>query len=168
MRMMTIRRTALLGLLVLAVGVLGCTAPGKEAQHRQDEAQKELAARAGITIDTSTGQASGGAAAPDKGGDPNDPVKLGQALALQNACAACHTTDGKASVGPTWKGLAGHEVELTTGQKVMADDAYIKESITNPNAKVVKGFAPNLMPQTFASLTPAQLDQLVAYIKSLK
>jgi len=167
--MTTIRRTALLGLLVLGVGVLGCTAPGDQAQHRQDEAQKELAARAGITIDTSTGQASGGPAAAGGGGAAgNDPVKLGQAVALQNACAACHTTDGKASVGPTWKGLAGHDVDLVDGSKVKADDAYLKESILQPNAKVVKGFAPNVMPQTFSSLKPEQIDQLIAYINSLK
>ena len=76
---------------------------------------------------------------------------------------------GTASVGPTWKGLAGHEAELADGSKVKVDDAYLKETITNPNAKVVKGFQPNVMPATFGNtLKPEQIDQIVAYINSLK
>lgn len=102
-------------------------------------------------------------------GGATDPVSKGKELAAGLACASCHTADGKASVGPTWKGLAGHDVELAAGGTVKADDAYIKESITNPNAKVVKGFAAGVMPQTFGTqLTPEQIDQLVAYINSLK
>ena len=112
------------------------------------------------------GAAAGGAA----GAAGGDPVKLGQALSTQFACASCHSIDGKAGVGPTWKGLSGHEVELADGSKVAAYDAYLKESITNPSAKIVKGFAsPSAMPATFATqLKPEQIDQLIAYIKSLK
>lgn len=167
MRMLTIQRAALLGLLVLGVGVMGCTAKGDSARERMDAAQQELALRAGIE----PGKAAPPAAAPaGGGGSANDPAKLGQAVAAQFACAACHSIDGKAGVGPTWKGLSGHEVELADGSKVAADDAYLKESITNPSAKIVKGFAsPSAMPATFATqLKPEQIDQLIAYIKSLK
>ena len=49
------------------------------------------------------------------------------------------------------------------------DDAYLKESIVSPNAKVVKGFNPGIMPQNFGTtLKPEQIDQLVEYMKSLK
>jgi len=172
MRMTTIRRTALLGLLVLGVGVLaGCTKHGDEARERQIEAQVQLAERAGVKIEkapdgttsTNAPAASGAAAAP---ADPM--VAAGLKLATANGCAACHSVDGKAGVGPTWKGLFGHDVELVSGGPVKADEAYLKESITNPNAKVVKGFTPGLMPATFASLKPEELDQLIAYIKSIK
>ena len=109
-----------------------------------------------------TGAATGGAAAS------TDPIVLGKTVATNNGCVACHTADGKASVGPTWKGLAGktnHALETGT---VTVDDAYLKESILTPNAKLSKGFAAGLMPQTFASLKPEELDQIIAYIKSLK
>lgn len=98
-----------------------------------------------------------------------DPVELGKQVVAQNGCAACHSIDGKTLVGPTWKGLAGHEVDLLDGSKATADDAYLKESILTPNAKVVKGFVAGTMPQTFATtLKPEQIDQIIAYIKSLK
>jgi cytochrome c oxidase subunit 2 len=77
--------------------------------------------------------------------------------------------DGKVVVGPTWKGLYGADVTLADGTTVKADEAYLVESIVKPNAKIVKGFAPSIMPQDFADkLTQEQINDLVAYIKSLK
>ena len=163
MRMSTVRRAALLGIVVLGVGLAGCTAAGREASDRRDAAQQELAARAGYTP---------GAAKPAPSGSPaagGDAVKLGQQVATQFGCVACHSIDGKAGVGPTWKGLADHDVELASGGTAKADDAYLKESITNTNAKVVKGFQANVMPATFGTqLKPEQIDQVIAYIRSLK
>ncbi|MGE3858028.1 MAG: c-type cytochrome, partial [Dehalococcoidia bacterium] len=114
------------------------------------------------------GAPAGGGGTPAAGG--SDPVALGKTQATANGCVACHTIDGKASVGPTWKGLAGKTGhELADGSSVTVDDAYLKESITTPNAKVVKGFAANVMPATFGNtLKPEQIDQIIAYIKSLK
>lgn len=110
---------------------------------------------------------AGGAAAG--GAVSTDPVTLGKNVATANGCIACHTVDGKASVGPTWKGIADSDRELADGSKVKADNAYLKESILTPNARLSKGFAANLMPQTFGtSLKPEQIDQIIAYIKSLK
>ncbi len=116
---------------------------------------------------------TGGAPAPAGGAGAaaggNDPVKLGQSVATANGCAACHSIDGKAGVGPTWKGLFDSNRELASGGPVKADEAYLKESIANPNAKIAKGFGPNVMPATFgSSLKPEQIDQIIAYIKSLK
>ena len=169
MRMTTIRRTALLGLLVLGVGLMAaCTGPGRAAQERQNEAQKELAERAGIKVEAPAAGGAAPAGGAAAGGNANDPVKLGQQVALQYGCSACHSIDGKVLVGPTWKGLAGHDVELVSGT-AKADDDYLKESILTPNAKVVKGFQPNIMPATFGTqLKPEQIDQVIAYIKSLK
>ena len=60
-------------------------------------------------------------------------------------------------------------ITLADGKKVKGDDAFLKESIVNPNATIVKGFAANVMPATFGSqLKPEEIDNIVAYIKSLK
>lgn len=93
------------------------------------------------------------------------PEAKGEALVAENGCAACHSINGAAGVGPTWFGVAGSQVALEGGTTVTADDAYLTESIKNPKAKVVKGFAP-VMPQY--SFTDEEIANLVAYIKTLK
>ncbi|HEU0116755.1 MAG TPA: cytochrome c [Thermomicrobiales bacterium] len=93
-------------------------------------------------------------------------VERGRALA-QGQCLVCHTTDGRPLVGPTWKGLAGSTVELQDGTKVVADDAYLHQSIVDPMKQVVKGYPPAMAP--FGKiLTEQQIQDLIAYIKSLK
>ena len=87
-----------------------------------------------------------------------------QAAAL---CLACHTTDGRPSVGPTWKGLYGSSVKLTDGTTVVADAAYIRESILDPPAKVPEGFQP-IMTSFNGILTEQQIQDITAYIESLK
>ena len=99
-----------------------------------------------------TGSASGGSL-----------VEQGEQLARDQGCIACHSLDGGAGVGPTWKGMVGKNETLIDGSSVLVDDGYLKESIVNPNAKVVKGYAPIMPP---AQLTDDQLDALVAYLKS--
>ena len=99
----------------------------------------------------------------------NDPVQRGKKWATQFGCVSCHSIDGTKIVGPTWKGLAGAQVPLADGTTATADDAYLRESIINPNAKIVQGFSPNLMPQTFGTtLKDQQISDLIEYIKSLK
>lgn len=97
-------------------------------------------------------------------------------------CVACHSADGTPSAGPTWQGLYGHDVVMTDGSTVTADDAYITESILDPNAKIVEGFNPNIMPQTFGEQFAAKeaeiqaaeavdvdiVSDLIAYIKTLQ
>ena len=79
-------------------------------------------------------------------------------------CARCHSVDGSASAGPTWKGLAGKTETMADGSSVKVDDAYLKQSIEQPNLQVVKGFAP-VMPK--AELTADEMTYLLAYIHSL-
>lgn len=93
------------------------------------------------------------------------PAEAGAKLYASQGCIACHSVDGTKVIGPSFKGLFGHEVELADGTKVVADEAYLRESIANPTAKLVQGFAP-LMP-----LLPLEADQitaLVEYIKTLQ
>jgi cytochrome c oxidase subunit 2 len=65
------------------------------------------------------------------------------------------------------RGLYGSRVQLTNGQPVPADDAYIRESILNPNGKIVAGYKPNVMPSFQGQISEEGILQLVVYIKSL-
>jgi cytochrome c oxidase subunit 2 len=94
------------------------------------------------------------------------PEGQGQLLVAQNGCGGCHSINGAAGVGPTWLGLFGSQVDLTDGTTVLADEAYITESIRLPQAKIVKGFENQRMVQY--TFTDEELAALVAYIKTLK
>jgi cytochrome c oxidase subunit II len=80
-------------------------------------------------------------------------------------CVTCHTETSQGR-GPTLKGAYGKPVQLQGGATVIMDDAYIRESILNPQAKVVAGFQP-IMPTFQGLVTEEQLLQLIAYVKSL-
>jgi cytochrome c oxidase subunit 2 len=87
-------------------------------------------------------------------------------LVAANGCAACHSINGAAGIGPTWFQLAGSQVPLSGGATVPADDAYLTESILMPQAKIVAGFENQLMPAY--SFTEEQVADIVAYIKTLR
>jgi cytochrome c oxidase subunit 2 len=101
------------------------------------------------------------------GGDKLPPAELGAKLFVKLACNTCHTTDGTPKTGPTFKGIFGSRVELADGKSVVVDEEYIRESITNPTAKIVRGFQP-LMPVFKGLVTQKQIDGLVAFIKEQK
>lgn len=92
-------------------------------------------------------------------------VERGEQLATQNACNTCHSTDGSRLTGPTWQNLFGHEVQLESGETVVADEEYIRESIVDPTAKIVSGFPPSMVAYDF--LSDSEINSLVEYIKSL-
>ena len=94
------------------------------------------------------------------------PEGRGQALVAASGCVSCHSTNGAEGIGPTWLGLFGHEVRLTDGSVVTADDAYIFESIKAPQAKIVAGFENQLMPNY--GFNDDQINDIVAYIKTLR
>src|SRR5574341_1133074 len=89
------------------------------------------------------------------------PEGRGQALVAANGCAACHSINGTQGIGPTWLGVFGSQVHLSDGSTVTADDAYLKESIKSPQAKIVAGFENQLMP-TYG-FTDEQIADIVAY-----
>ena len=95
------------------------------------------------------------------------PAGKGKALFESAGCPGCHSIDGSAKVGPTLKGLFGSKVELADGKAVQADEEYLRESIVDPNAKVVKGFQP-IMPTFKATLKDEEVAAVVAYLKTLK
>ncbi len=94
------------------------------------------------------------------------PEGQGQRLTVKNGCIGCHSIDGSKMTGPTWLNLYGSEVKLDDGRTVIADDAYITESILNPKAAEVEGFAPTVMPPY--TLTDAEIANIIAYFKTLK
>ncbi|MBC7910026.1 MAG: cytochrome c oxidase subunit II [Pyrinomonadaceae bacterium] len=95
------------------------------------------------------------------------PVAAGQELFTTTlGCASCHNADGSGGRGPALTGLFGKSVQLSGGSTVTADEAYIRESIINPQAQLVMGYQP-IMPTFKGQLSEEQLLHLVAYIKSL-
>ena len=94
------------------------------------------------------------------------PEGSGQLLVANNGCAACHSINGAGGIGPTWFNLYEHEVELSDGSVVIADDAYLTESIKAPQAKIVAEFETQLMP-TYG-FTDEEVANIVAYIKTLR
>jgi cytochrome c oxidase subunit 2 len=94
------------------------------------------------------------------------PEGAGQLLVANNGCGACHSINGAAGIGPTWFALFGHEVELTDGTVVVADEAYLTESIKTPQEKIVAGFETQLMP-TYG-FPDEDIANIVAYIKTLR
>jgi len=94
------------------------------------------------------------------------PVEAGRDL-FENklGCASCHQQNSQGR-GPTLNGVYGSEQKLTTGQSVVADDEYIRNSILNPTSQIVEGYQP-IMPTFKGQVTEEQLVSLVAYIKSL-
>lgn len=96
-------------------------------------------------------------------------VERGQEVAQQMGCASCHTPNGNQSVGPTWLGLFGAERPISGGSSVTADEAYLRESILDPNAKVAEGYSPGIMPQNFSErLSASEIDSVLEYIKTLQ
>src|SRR5690606_39742663 len=85
---------------------------------------------------------------------------MGQLFYTQLGCYACHSLDGTPMVGPTWAGLYGREVELTTGERVVADEAYLRESIEDPDAKIVRGYAAGVMTATIAPRSEEHTSEL--------
>ena len=99
------------------------------------------------------------------GGASESPVAAGAKLFADLSCNTCHLT-GSQGRGPLLANVFNKPVELQNGQTVIADEAYLRESIVNPQAKIVAGFQP-LMPTFQGLVSEEQLLQLISYVKSL-
>jgi cytochrome c oxidase subunit 2 len=91
--------------------------------------------------------------------------QAGERLFVQHNCNTCHNPTSGAR-GPLLDGLFGTKIRLATGETVTMDEAYIRESILNPQAKVVAGYRP-VMPTFQGQISEEGILQLIAYIKSL-
>lgn len=101
-------------------------------------------------------------------GPPLDlpPLELGARSYQMRGCTQCHTIDGTKLVGPSFKGFLARERKLADGTVVEPTDAYITESILDPQKKVLQGFEP-VMPSFKGRLSDIEVAGLVAYVKSL-
>lgn len=110
-----------------------------------------------------TSTPSGATPGPQPTEVPSGPdPEAGQAL-FQTNCAACHNTNSTTLVGPGLAGVAGRAETRVAG---MTADEYLHQSIMEPGAYLVEGFGP-IMPQ-FAQLSSQDIDNLVAYLKTLE
>jgi cytochrome c oxidase subunit 2 len=80
-------------------------------------------------------------------------------------CMTCHSIDGSESIGPTLKGIYGRTIKLADGASIIADEAYVREAILKPDAKIVAEFG-DVMP--VPELTEEELSQIIEYLKTLK
>jgi cytochrome c oxidase subunit 2 len=100
------------------------------------------------------------------GGPEGSLASAGEKLFTDLACNTCHRPDS-AGRGPVLNGLFGKTVTTQDGQMVMVDEAYVRESILNPGAKIAAGYQP-IMP-TFQGLVYEEgLLELIEYVKSLQ
>lgn len=100
------------------------------------------------------------------GTDHGPPAEIGKHLYQTRGCMQCHTLDGSKGTGPTWKNIWGYEVQFESSPTQIVDAPYIRESILQPSAKIVKGFT-NVMPSFQGQLKDSQVDDLIAYIQTL-
>ncbi len=108
-------------------------------------------------------------AAASLAGDVVDHVSIGRRLSVEKGCVSCHTVDGSPLIGPTWKGLYLKKETVITGgaeRLTLVDAEYIRKSMLEPGADVVKGFPP-IMPSQEGVLTEDEIEALIEYIKSL-
>ena len=100
--------------------------------------------------------------------DPQEsPAARGETLYKKRGCSACHSKDGKAGTGPSFKGIFGEEHEIVGQSPVKVDENYIRESILNPMAKIRKGYK-GVMPSFQGQVKDRDIDALIYFIKSLK
>jgi cytochrome c oxidase subunit 2 len=99
------------------------------------------------------------------GGEDQPPASAGEELFARYRCDTCHFQGGQAR-GPSLSNLFGQPVRLADGSTVVADEAYLRESILTPGSKVVAGYQP-IMPTFQGQLSEEQVFHLIEYIKSL-
>ncbi|MFY9153692.1 MAG: cytochrome c oxidase subunit II [Prolixibacteraceae bacterium] len=100
----------------------------------------------------------------------DSPTANGKRIMKNIGCFACHSVDGSKLVGPSFKGMYGHNATVVTKgteREVMVDDEYIKRSIYDPNADVVKGFNKGLMLPYTGQLSEDDVKQITEYLKTL-
>jgi len=99
------------------------------------------------------------------GGTGGSVVAAGEKLYQTLGCASCHLPNDTGR-GPSLVGLIGKTVVLQNGKSVIADENYVRESILEPHAKIVRGYQP-IMPLFKGSISEEGVMQIISYIKSL-
>jgi len=95
---------------------------------------------------------------------------MGLKVIQNNACTGCHSLDGTKLVGPSFKDLWGAErIVVEDGKEitVVADSAYVRESILEPDKQVVKGFKPGMMRAYSTVIKEDDIKSIIVYLESL-
>ena len=143
----------------------GLKADGQQAETEPVQEAAEPAEKAEPDQHTSEAEHSKPAAAAE----PVDLASRGEALAGENGCLGCHSTDGSRRVGPSFKGFMGStRTVVKDGQKttVAADAAYLTRAIQDPGAEVVEGY-PAAMPP-YPGFSDDDIAALRAWLETLK
>lgn len=101
----------------------------------------------------------------ESGGPRTGLAHAGEKLFHSMGCSGCHAPPSDIAA-PRLYGLYGHPVALASGQVIIADEAYLRDSIMQPEKQVVAGFVP-VMPSFANQIGEEELIKLIAYIKSL-
>lgn len=99
--------------------------------------------------------------------DRMSPADAGQLLFTTRGCTQCHKIDGTDDIGPTLNGLFGKKRVMVDRTEITAEENYIRESIVNPQAKIIAGFDP-VMPTYKGKLKDKEITVIIEYIKTLK
>ncbi len=158
------------GAAVLGIAIAAYAVGYHRGRHHSGAAAKPAAATTTAQTTTQPTPTTTAAAAPVT---PTPAlVARGKQLYSADGCSACHSLTGAAGAGPSFKGLASSTVSLDNGQTVTADDAYLEQSITSPDAQVVKGYHAGIMAPAISgyglATKPDDVRALVAFIKSQK
>ncbi len=160
---------AIAGALLVLVSLMAACS-GNDDSGTDANTLATMDARRGAVPTTAPSDGSP-AASPDGASSPvalpEGDAANGEALTTSLGCVACHSTDGSALTGPTWQGLFGHEVTLTDGSTVTADETYLYDAIMEPNKQVVEGYSP-IMPSFASQLDDQKVADIIAYIKTLQ
>ncbi|MDI1445560.1 cytochrome c oxidase subunit II [Polyangium sp. 6x1] len=101
------------------------------------------------------------------GEKPLPPAELGKKLYATRSCNTCHSLDGSRIQGPTFKGVFGRTEQIADGSSIKVDENYIRESLLEPNKKVVQGY-PAVMPTYKGLLKETDIDAIIAYLKTVQ
>ncbi len=134
----------------------------EEQEHHQAELAEDVAANeeAGDTTEADEEAGSDVSEEAEAGGDTTATSVDGAQVFASTGCNGCHTLADAGSTGTTGPDLDG----ALKGE----DEAFIRESIIDPNANIAKGYPPEVMPQTYGDeLSPEELDALVSYLSEV-
>jgi len=94
----------------------------------------------------------------------------GAKLVKRRGCTACHSLDGKQLIGPTFKGIYGRRTVVVAGgveKEVLVDEEYMRRSMLEPQAEIVKGYQP-IMPSQKGIITEGEMEAIIEYLKGVK
>ena len=95
------------------------------------------------------------------------PEYKGKKIFNDMACSACHTINGSLKLGPSLQNQFGKDILHTNGKVITVDNDYIRESLLDPLKNIVEGYTP-IMPSYAPILKDSDIENLIAYIKTLK